>query len=262
MATDWRARDFHAGNAYFLGQAAQLAYKNKAVVANTVQKWGMELVQFFNIKETQAFLAQNDETYILAFRGTEPAKLKDWMTDADTQLVNGPGGKVHDGFYCALNYIWRDLWKIIDTQRGFRSLWVTGHSLGGALAALAVAKIRLERAHPVNGLYTFGQPRVGDEQFVNNFNQDFGTNTFRFVNYRDVVPRIPLRSMSYRDTNTFQYFNEQQYIPEAPWGEQLLRRVGNSIDEILQKADIVDHYMDNYLLKLKALANPDVLHQQ
>ncbi|HLO32477.1 MAG TPA: hypothetical protein VK249_25240, partial [Anaerolineales bacterium] len=82
------------------------------------------------------------------------------------------------------------------------------------------------------------------------------------VNYRDVVPRIPLRSMNYRDTNTFQYFNEQKYIPGESWGEQLLHRVGNSINEVLQKADIVDHYMDNYLLKLKALANPAVLHGQ
>jgi hypothetical protein len=76
MGTDWKAKNFNRPNAYFLGQAAQLAYTDEASVRKALQKWGMQLVEFFDVKETQAYLAQNDETYIPAFRGTRPAKLK------------------------------------------------------------------------------------------------------------------------------------------------------------------------------------------
>lgn len=262
MKPDWKAREFHVGNAEFLGQASALAYQTKAVVRRAVKSWNMELVGFFDFKETQAYLAGDNQTYILAFRGTEPNKIRDWLTDLDAIQTNGPVGKVHEGFYCALNYIWLDLWNILDKQRGKRELWVTGHSLGGALATLAVAKIRLDKGHPVSGLYTFGQPRVGDGEFSNRFNQDFEKQTFRFVNYRDVVPRVPVRAMNYRDTGTFQYFNEQGYDPATRWAELLLHRIGDNMREIAKLKDVEDHYMERYLAKLKALANRDVMHHQ
>ncbi len=96
-----------------------------------------------------------------------------------------------------LHYIWLDVWKTLQKERGMRSLWITGHSLGGALAVLATAKLRFEKAQPVSGLYTYGQPRVGDFEFCSRFDQGFGDYTFRFVNFQDIVPRVPLRNMNY-----------------------------------------------------------------
>ena len=46
------------------------------------------------------------------------------------------------------------------TNPAFPSVWYTGHSLGGALASLATAQMRRQEV-PVDGLYTFGQPRTG-----------------------------------------------------------------------------------------------------
>ena len=80
-----------------------------------------------------------------------------------------------------MSYVWRDIWQFIFKQRKGRALWITVHSLGAALATLAVAKLRLEKDEPVNGLYTFGQPRTGDRDFAKNFNADFGNQTFRYV---------------------------------------------------------------------------------
>ncbi len=257
MKTNFRALTFNGANADFLGKAADLAYQNPDVIKSTLAKWNMKLFQFFDVQSTQAYLAGDDDTFILAFRGTEKEKIIDWMTNADVLQVNGPVGKVHQGFLVGVNYIWRDLWKILDKDRGTRSLWVTGHSLGGALATLAVAKIRFENAHPVNGLYTFGQPRVGDDEFASRFNIDFGAQTFRFVNNQDVVPRVPLRLMNYRDTGTFKYFDKYgKLVKNASWGELLLKRLGDSIEDILNLEDIKDHYMQNYINNLNFLVNP------
>jgi triacylglycerol lipase len=215
----------------------------------------MQLVKYFDCQNTQAYLAKNDHACILAFRGTQPTMLADWLYDLDAHQVNGPVGKVHEGFLCALHYIWLDVWKTLQNERGARSLWITGHSLGGALAVLAAAKLRFEKAQPISGLYTYGQPRVGDFEFSSRFDQGFGDYTFRFVNFHDIVPRVPFRNMNYYDLGKFFYFNENKYDPDTSWGELLLNKLGNTIQEMIQKNGVTDHYMDNYLIKLKSLAD-------
>lgn len=257
MALDWtwKKAELNRQNAEFLGNAAKLAYSDPQAIAATLKTWKMDLVRFFDCQETQAYLAKNDQTLILAFRGTQPDKVKDWLYDLDAHQVNGPVGKVHEGFLCALHYIWIDLWNTLQRERGMRNLWITGHSLGGALAVLATAKLRFEKAQPISGLYTYGQPRVGDFEFSSRFDQGFGANTFRFVNFQDIVPRVPLRAMNYYDLGTFQYFNQQKWDPKTSWGEILLHKLGDTIKDIVDLNDINDHYMENYLAKLKKLAD-------
>jgi Predicted lipase len=257
MNIDWKSQRFNGANADMLGKAAALAYMNDANITTTAKSWNMNLVRFFSLKETQAYIVGDDKTWILAFRGTEPNNIIDWITDFDAKLINGPGGKVHEGFLVALSYVWSDIWKTLREDRGFRNLWVTGHSLGGALATLAVAKLRQERGHPVNGLYTFGQPRVGDEDFASRFNQDFGPYAYRFVNNNDVVPRVPTRLMNYRDTGTFKYFDKYGKINDKiTWDQILLKNIGDRIEDILGLDDIKDHGMIHYAKNLAWLANP------
>jgi triacylglycerol lipase len=111
---------------------------------------------FFGRDETQAFVAGKDGMIIVAFRGTELKKLQDWLTDADFELVDGPLGKVPDGFYRALRLVWCELLQAVhDFQDTLLSLWLTGHRLGAALATLATAILQAEDK-PVYGLYTFG----------------------------------------------------------------------------------------------------------
>ena len=55
-----------------------------------------------------------------------------------------------------------------------------------------------EEAQPVHGLYTFGQPRLGEKTFARNLNLEFQPRTFRFVKNNDVVTRVPIRAMGYR----------------------------------------------------------------
>jgi hypothetical protein len=61
---------------------------------------------------------------------------------------------------------------------------LTGHSLGAALATLSAG-----RYGSVQGVYTFGSPRVGDEVFKKNFD----VKIFRIVNNDDIVSQLPPR---------------------------------------------------------------------
>ena len=257
MTTDFdfhsRTREYSHTNAYWLGEFANLAYAEPDEFNNTVQQWDFTKTEYFDVKDTQAYIASNNDTIIICFRGTE-LHLADWMTDIDVELVGGPAGKVHEGFHDGLSCVWKEMLQYINAERKTQSLWLTGHSLGAALATLATARLRLNRDEPVNGLYTFGQPRTGDREFAQKFDQDFGNQTYRYVNNNDVVPRVPFRSMKYSHVGTFHYFDadgeQKDYLS---WWEKLLDRVEGRFEDILRPGPdgIHDHSMDKYLANLK-----------
>jgi triacylglycerol lipase len=249
---DARTRDYSRLNAYRLGQAALLSYQEAEVVRATATSWGLTECSTFDLRDTQAFIAGNDDLLILAFRGT--TDLNDWLTDAGSLLVGGLGGRVHDGFYTALSYVWRDIWDFIRNSRRGRPLWVTGHSLGGALATLMVAKLRLEKDEPVNGLYTFGSPRAGDRDFARRFDVDFESQDFRYVNNADIVTRIPTRAMQFSHVGSFRFFDANGLQrDQVSWWDIVVNRVDAEIRGLTeaQIALIDDHQMTRYLANLE-----------
>ncbi len=194
-AFDFRQDEFaikDLQNALILAQMSDLAYKDEGVVESELLKiWSAKSARFIESGETQCFLASFSDGLILSFRGTDADALRDWLTDMDTAKVPGPWGRVHRGFSEALDEVWGE---VIDTLKEFQSdtlqpLWVTGHSLGGAVAVLASARLHAG-GRRVKGLYTFGQPRVGNAAFAEAFG-DRVVNMVRFVNNEDIVPRVP-----------------------------------------------------------------------
>ncbi|KAK4509251.1 uncharacterized protein ATC70_007601 [Mucor velutinosus] len=75
-----------------------------------------------------------------------------------------------------------------------KRFYICGHSLGGALATVFLAKM-IQKESPLleyfEGLYTYGQPNIGDKDFSKAFNQDITCKIFNHVYNNDIVPRIP-----------------------------------------------------------------------
>ena len=68
---------------------------------------------------------------MVAFRGTEPTKLKDLLTDVELTMVPGPLGKVHEGFWESLEGIWDKLERAVASrQDGKRAALVHRPQLG------------------------------------------------------------------------------------------------------------------------------------
>jgi hypothetical protein len=98
-----------------------------------------------------------------------------------------------------------------------KALYITGHSLGGALAVLAAALIHSDSTlaplrGALRGVYTFGQPMVGDANFAKEFQPRFGDMLFRHVYRRDVVPHLPPRS-----TGRFVHFGHELTSLQTNW---------------------------------------------
>ena len=169
---------------------------------NVLGNSGFSLVDVINIRETQGFVCKRnvaDEPpyLVLAFRGTEK-KISDWLTDARCIPVVEGKTRVHSGFVDAFTRnvdaegrtVEELVREILDRpeardERGTPlPLFITGHSLGGALALLATKLI----APDVTGAcYTFGAPRIGNYELF----RFIKTPVYRVVNSSDVVPRVP-----------------------------------------------------------------------
>lgn len=189
-----RSSSFSLSNAWWLAEASTLVYADEAYVKKRFSRAGLKRFKFFNKRSTQCFIASNAQFAIVAFRGSEGWKLNegfdprqtvaDWITDFDILLSDwGRGGKVHRGFRTALEEVWADIFPYMKNleDQGCK-IWVTGHSLGAALATLAA-----DRFQNVQGLYTFGSPRVGDRRFQ----EKFQMRAYRVVNGDDIVSRVP-----------------------------------------------------------------------
>jgi hypothetical protein len=158
----------------------------------------------------RAYIQPVGEGVILAFRGTEPTDLINWLADATVEKVafhsdgrGGPRGYVHGGFYRNIRAIWPQVVEEL-AKRSPKWIYITGHSFGAALAALSGALLadyegRPPAEHPeyaelwskVRAIQTFGQPIVGDETFATHYGGTLDSRLARFVFGKDIVPHLP-----------------------------------------------------------------------
>ena len=202
-----------ARNALFLARACELAYYNEPEGPTRFRsELGLE-ARLISGDNTQVYVGDNDRSIVVAFRGSEaPTTLdgfKDWLlTNANNYLIlpegragtdfaaAGVGARFHRGFLEALAMVWEPLQAAVSQalQTKERPLWVTGHSLGGALALLAAW--RLQRNFlAVHEIVTFGAPMIGNEAAAKAFEQEFAGKIFRYIDLEDVVPHLPSVSL-------------------------------------------------------------------
>jgi triacylglycerol lipase len=208
--------DSAAGNArsaLFLARACDLAYYAEPEGPTRFRsELGLE-AKLISVDNTQVYVAENDQAIVVAFRGSEAPTtldgLKDWLlTNANNYLIlpegqsgtefaaAGVGARFHRGFLDALEMIWNPLFAAVDQalKTKERPLWVTGHSLGGALALMAAWRFQ-RNFLSVHEIITFGAPMIGNDAAAKAFEQAFSGKIFRYVDLEDVVPHLPSVSL-------------------------------------------------------------------
>lgn len=144
-----------------------------------------QLVKTFDSNGTQAILISTNKFITLAFRGTESTSIKDIKSDAKAITTKcDSGGNIHSGFKEAFEEVAIEIQSTLNQEEFVnKPLFITGHSLGGALATIAAKKLN----HRIASCYTFGSPRVGDEDWISNIKAPL----YRVVNAADCVTMMP-----------------------------------------------------------------------
>jgi hypothetical protein len=132
---------------------------------------------------------------------------------------------VHEGFAKAYNELEFELLEAFQ-QLSCNRASVAGHSLGGAVAALAAFRLRTELKIPVSPVYLFAMPRVGNDAFVDHFVTaalEKGTlpAAWRIINDKDPIPRLPFSQLGYRHFPQEVYYarNAETRVCDASEGE-------------------------------------------
>lgn len=268
-------KDWNYSNGYTMARMSVLAYQNEEIVKYQLGNSG-NFKWFENrVKDTQGFGYARSDSLVISFRGTESKR--DAMLDLqrhriDFMVNDVRRGKVHNGFSEALDSVWDQVEKFIkdhmfENEQGgevSRRIWLTGHSLGGAIATLCAAKIaHIYGGKVIGGVYTFGQPRVG--------NRDFQTQAINAITrgkifriYRSADPIAMLPRIGYRHVSGKRcYISRSGELHfDAPWIRRAFERSitwGSIIPRLLTsggrlgalKRLVSDHFSQGYLARLR-----------
>jgi hypothetical protein len=216
--------------AHVLATCAGYAYSDAPTLAMIMARLGLETNNCRQVSQvvdamficSHAFLVQSKDgrVVILCYRGTQPLNFINWLTDADVNPETVPipfadppvAFGVHGGFYRNVRSTRHEVIHALERALEGRSvrakgkamphpleaLYITGHSLGAAMAAMMALMLRTEPAYApiarkMRAVYTFGQPMIGDPALGKVCDTDdfLHRNVVRYVYGSDVVPQLP-----------------------------------------------------------------------
>ncbi len=201
------------------------------------------------------------ENKFRAFAFPQITTIKDWLVNLEVSRVRYPGRRkdlVHRGFYNAVSSIYDEIIKIVSSLPRL-PIYVTGHSLGGAMAAILNAKwlndisqakkvfspyfYDQQMVEPVS-CYVFGMPRYGNSCFINNF-----PSPFHVYNQQDGLSTVPPRFLGYSDVPSEREFclseENAQPIPDYQKGSAFLRFTDCKLEFLGVSAHFIERYISN-----------------
>lgn len=248
--------------AYWMARIAKAVYLKQAddapdetAILNDLQAEDSDFTMVFGTSRNsaQAALIEHKNFFCLAFRGTD--EISDWLDNINIFSEKVLFGEFHRGFWNSLNDVWLPLYERYRQlhRSNRRPLFLTGHSLGGAMATVAAAKL-IHDDLPFTSTYTFGQPRAMSLATARIFNVEAKSKFFRFQNNNDIVTRVPARLMGYSHVGTYLYISEEKKLHNDPgFWLRFLDSVDGIVSDIGQKGldSVEDHGMDHYLAAIK-----------
>ena len=182
----------------------------------------------------------------VAVRGTEMSSFYDWQANISAKKIELPDHeevKLHSGFYGeTLVHAEKVAQKLIQISNENIPIYITGHSLGGAVAAIMnilfdewIAKYPLHRPSPP---YTFGMPRYGDTGAVQNLSSPYAV-----FHPKDVIPKVPPEFLGYADCDT--KFSVVSSMHTARKTSKIKAVVDKIISSVTVKP-VREHFIESY----------------
>ena len=227
--------------AWWLSECAFCSYiSNEEAIVSRMNSANFRNIEFCEANKLRAIIADLGSDTFIIFRGTLFNEMANVVTDLAVKRHEWPGGgRVHKGFHEGFLSLLPAVEKIMTERRGQR-FWFSGHSLGAALATLFAAYF------PVSSpLYTFGSPRIGD----NDFQESLSLRSHRVVLGRDIVAALPPKpayhhiAPSHRLTTDGKITFEEHEKHRTP--KDILSEVRQSIK---QPRDLARYFLTNNII--------------
>ncbi len=247
---------YRAHNNLILSEACRVSYQSSSACKEKLANWGFQKTQIFqNNKGDFGYLAQHPDFIFMVFRGTDD--LYDVVRDlqfAKKTFLGNNRWKVfqgaRDSFY--------DLWERKNMNTALRKmhnrgqpLWISGHSLGGAIATVAAAHLMLSKQTEIDprlirGLVTFGQFRVFNRRLAETFDKrdGFKGRFFRYTNDKDPVVSLPPQKIFGKT------FYQHAGIALDIDKKGVLRLSKDSERDSFTNHEVNDHYAEKYSQRL------------
>ena len=194
------------------------------------------------------------KTQTLAVRGS--SNLQNWIVNVKYAQERDPDLMLdlHSGFRGAAEELYQSIRPTL--TRGYRTS-ITGHSLGGALAAILMMRL-MQEGHEIDQVVTFGQPKVTNEKGASLFAK---AKLLRVVNGDDIVPKLPNPTVV--SSNRGLYYHFASEVDILPGGKYVRRKPVLELPPELPKESQEDagrglldsyfypHFMSAYIANLE-----------
>jgi len=213
LTADWDAYG-HANwpVAEVMAEASRISYLPPYEAEREFRELGFESVEMMSDGSMIGYVALVGDVAVVVFRGTNDSG--DWFANLNRFIAKTPDGPAHRGFYTAYLRLAPQVVELIRESEA-KSIWVTGHSLGGALAVLCAYELARDETIEVAGLVTFGQPMVARLPLTNRIEELLSSRYVHFVNNSDIVPRVP---PSFDHCGSLVYYDGEKIKRSKPRG--------------------------------------------
>lgn len=209
----------------------------------------------------------------IVFRGTNFADRSQVRSDLKISWIDEPDdtGQISAGFRQEIDYVYPDIrYELAERlMRQPAPIYITGHSLGGALATVCASRLLLlglqksDKMYVPSGLITFGSPRVGDQVFANhvktiNIVGKEDRNRLGLIRYRhnnDIVTRTPSMLRGFTHVSNMTYIDSKGNFYYNPWWHKRLWLGIKGMGLRLLSDSFEDHRMKYYRSAIMRAAN-------
>lgn len=180
-----------------LARLSALVYKDQGTIQLGLDRMNLRPLAMFDHNGTEGMLVANDQWASLAFRGTQPLSVQDIFSNVGRPVRWAGKGRVHSGYLQHLNMVSHKARAAVEHVSSELPVYVTGHSLGGAVAtAFAawwygdqwMAQNHTKPSYKLAGLVTFGAPKALDREAA----ESIGCLKERYVVKGDLIPWHPV----------------------------------------------------------------------
>lgn len=190
LAVEWSTSDQNSDwpVAALMLELSDIAYQSPVEARRSLKEMGFSASESINAGSMQGYVIDAGDDSIIALRGTESHEY-DLLQDLRFLRRKTDDGSMHGGFASGYDPMHSQVLQLLE-QYETKRVWLTGHSLGGALAVVCAYRLSKDGDYPIAGVMTFGQPKVVRSDMAEFLGEKLAGRYVFFVNQLDPVARL------------------------------------------------------------------------